>query len=115
MLERARQSQSVPLALNVESDGSAATVRLQTPAGVLGEAWLAISESGFETAVGRGENADRVLYNDHVVRKLLSVPLDRPVTLALDPSWKRKQLRLVAFLQDPSTLAVTGATEARWP
>jgi hypothetical protein len=82
------------------------------------ELWVAVSESGLVTRVGRGENARRTLADDFVVRRLERVgalaaapgpPRAAAVTLPLDPAWNRGRLRVAAFLQDPQTLAIAGA------
>jgi hypothetical protein len=79
---------------------------------------VAVYENGLVTAVGRGENSSRTLRNDYVVRRLQKAFALPPavgsrqageVTLPLDRTWKRANLGVVAFLQDPATLAVHGA------
>lgn len=79
---------------------------------------VAIVEEGLETSVTRGENAKRSLRNDHVVRRLQVVDRlgqgasrggEHQVTVDLDPAWNRDGLGVVAFLQDPKTLAIYGA------
>lgn len=79
---------------------------------------VAVFENGFTTRIARGENGGRTLQNDFVVRRLekvATVPASagvstHDVTIALDPAWKRGQLGVAVFLQDPSTLRVFGAT-----
>jgi hypothetical protein len=89
----------------------------QAAAGDL-DAWVAIVETGLTTPVQAGENASQTLRNDHVVRRLekaFSLPGTAgaagsgEVTLGLDKRWKTPDLRVVAFLQDPATLAIHGA------
>ena len=84
---------------------------------------VALTESGLETAVGRGENGGKVLRNDHVVRRLtaageLASPeaeLVTRVTLPLADGWRRDRLDVVAFVQDPRTGAVLGAARVLGP
>lgn len=80
--------------------------------------WVAVYETGLTTPVGSGENASRTLKNDYVVRRLekaFTLPAaagarrSETVTLGLDKRWKRQNLGVAAFLQDPGTLAIQGA------
>ena len=82
---------------------------------------VALYEKDLTTSVERGENASRTLHNDYVVRRLVragevarreGASLAEPVAFALDPSWKVRDLGVVAFLQDPGTRAVHGAARA---
>jgi len=83
------------------------------------EVLVAVYENGLETPVGAGENAHRKLHNDRVVRKLVraaTLPAgggsaEQRLELALDPAWG-KDVGLVAFVQEPSTLRVLAVTEA---
>jgi hypothetical protein len=83
------------------------------------EVLVAIYENGLETPVRRGENADRRLRNDRVVRHLAragSLPagggeVDTRLDLPIDAGWSRR-LGIVAFVQEPSTLRVLAAAEA---
>ncbi|HRC88071.1 MAG TPA: DUF1223 domain-containing protein, partial [Thermoanaerobaculia bacterium] len=75
----------------------------------------AVVENGFSTAVARGENARRQLDNDFVVRRLAQAKATPgkalPVSLELESGWKRENLRLVVFVQEPETLEILGAAE----
>jgi hypothetical protein len=70
------------------------------------------------TPVGRGENADRTLHDERVVRRLVrafALPAgggkaEARLELPLQPSWGRR-LGVVAFVQEPSTLRVLAAVE----
>jgi len=82
--------------------------------------FLALTEDGLETKVLAGENKGRRLRHEAVVQSLLplgSVSLSEnglslhSASLKLDPDWKRENLHLVAWLQDPQTLRVLGATK----
>ena len=120
LIDRAAGSLPDELRLTIRQNGDrltahlAATVRSGSP-----EAWLAVAESGFETPVGRGENANHTLRNDNVVRRLEAVELsdarEGRLEIEIDPEWKRNRVRLVAFLQDPATMAVTAAAQAPLP
>jgi len=83
--------------------------------------WVALYQKDLTTSVARGENADRTLRNDYVVRRLekaFSVDAaagstgSGEVSLKLEPDWKRSDLGVVAFLQDPRTQAIHGAARA---
>lgn len=116
LLRDARGSLRDELSLEIEESAAGLTARLSSLESTGSRrAWLAVAESGFETPVGRGENAHHTLRNDNVVRRLEAVELGEDVPVELDPEWKRERLRLVAFLQDPKTLAVTAATQVRLP
>ncbi|HEV7516615.1 MAG TPA: DUF1223 domain-containing protein [Thermoanaerobaculia bacterium] len=116
------------VALRLAPEG--ATVKAAVDASVSGGAggahaldvWVALYETNLSTAVGRGENARRTLRNDYVVRRLVkafTLPAtpgaaqSGAVALAIDPTWKRGDLGVAAFLQDPATLAIHGAAVQR--
>lgn len=112
------------------------TARLLRPVPGSGvDVWVALTESGLTTAVGAGENATATLHDDQVVRRLVKAfslpPTARAgssgaagpagakgsggeartadVTLPIDGSWNRAALDVVAFMQDPQSLAIYGA------
>ncbi len=85
------------------------------------ELWVALYQKNLITSVERGENASRTLHDDYVVRRLVKALSlsggagahgSGTVSLALEPSWKRSDLGVVAFLQDPASLAIEGAARA---
>ena len=89
--------------------------------GAEGERWqamVALFESGLVTSVPRGENAGRSLGNSRVVRRLteaFSLPAragaarSEKIELELEEGWKRRNLGVAVFLQDPVTLRIHGA------
>ena len=113
------------------------TARLLRPVpGPSVDVWVALTESGLTTAVGAGENATATLHDDQVVRRLVkafSLPSTAAAagtagangaagangtggearsaegTLPIDARWNRAALDVVAFLQDPQSLAIYGA------
>jgi hypothetical protein len=101
-LERAPQLQKATLTL--QRSGDRLEITGEAPAG---ELWIAVTEAGLETIATRGENRGRHLVHAPVVRSFRELstisagPLRRETTLALDPSWKRAALRVVAAIQDP--------------
>lgn len=83
---------------------------------------VAVVESGLITEVKSGENEDRRLANDSVVRQLERVGTVVPggaatrvaeLTLALGEGWRKDRLEIVAWLQDPSTMTILGAARTR--
>lgn len=95
---------------------------MQAAAGGSLDLWIAVWETGLDTPVGAGENASRTLHNDYVVRRLekaLTLPGkagardSREIVLGLDKRWKRENLGVAAFLQDPMTRAIHGAASRR--
>lgn len=84
--------------------------------------WVALWQDDLVTPVSRGENADRTLENDRVVRSLVRA-FELParsgaeaagrVELELDPGWPRDDLGVVAFVQHPRTRAIHGAAGTR--
>ncbi len=79
---------------------------------------LAVTESGLSTQVGQGENHGRLLRHTAVVRELRRIGTTIGGTfamhyrLSLRPDWRRQNLRVVIFLQDPWTLEISGAAQA---
>ncbi|MEO1369883.1 MAG: ATPase, T2SS/T4P/T4SS family, partial [Acidobacteriota bacterium] len=80
---------------------------------------VAVTEGDFSVDVKSGENARRTLRHRHVVRELREVgrvapgdPAAQALVVPVDPEWNRRQLRVVAFVQDPVTLEIHGA--ASW-
>ena len=83
------------------------------------ELLAAVYERDLNTPVGRGENGGHTLHNDYVVRSLDRV--DRiaaggpasshhAATLHFSKDWDASRLGVAAFLQDPKTLEIVGAS-----
>jgi len=85
------------------------------------ELLFAVVETGLVTPVKRGENGGRTLRNDHVVRSMEKARLEpgadgrfrTAASLKLAASWAPKNLAVVAFVQEPRTLAIRGADSRR--
>jgi hypothetical protein len=82
------------------------------------DVYVAVTESGLSNQVSKGENRGHRLQHSSVVHvlqkigKLNSGPaakFEHVVELPLDPSWKRENLRVVAFAQEPNVGRVLGA------
>ena len=84
--------------------------------------WVALWQDGLVTPVSRGENADRVLRDDRVVRSLVraaEVSAERGsevtarVELPLGADWPHADLGVAAFLQESAAGPVHAAAAAR--
>ncbi len=94
------------------------TASLRGTASSSADVYVVIVENGVTTAVKSGENVGRRLVNDHIVRSLTrsfavksgSAAGKHTVNVNLDPTWRREGLGIVAFIQDPKTLLIQGAS-----
>jgi hypothetical protein len=84
---------------------------------------LAVFENGLVSKIGAGENGGREITYDYTVRKLLPVfELDgakgasasKELNIDLDDSWSLDHLGVAAFIQDPTSLRIEGAS-SRYP
>jgi hypothetical protein len=119
----AKAQGAVTLVPAVRGGEVAVTVTAQAPAGQKTlDVMVALYESGLSTEVRGGENAQKTLRDDYVVRRLQrafkvsgSDERQESVTLRLDKDWQRGKLGVAAFLQDPKTHQVFGAAAAALP
>jgi hypothetical protein len=83
------------------------------------EVILAVTETRLDTDVQRGENGGRKLRHTGVARSLKTVGrvsnanYSAVASYRLDPSWKRENVKLVVFLQDPVSRKILGAAAVR--
>jgi hypothetical protein len=86
------------------------------------EVWLAVTETGLHNAVSGGENAGQDLHHAPVVRwlhKAGTAARDAAPSFAgesdlkLDSTWKRRNLRIVAFVQEKRSRHILGAAVTR--
>jgi hypothetical protein len=75
--------------------------------------WLALTEENLHTDVPRGENAGSRLAHGPIVRRLSRLGAADPgftgeVAPALDPAWKKENLRAVVFVQRDGSLQIVG-------
>lgn len=83
--------------------------------------FVALSEAGLSSQVTRGENQGRTVAHAPVVRVLEPVATIAgagwagSVRLVVTKSWRRENLRIVAFAQDRSSGRVVGIATARLP
>lgn len=102
-----------------ELDSAAGSTRLRISAEDTksSELLLAVTEDGLQTQVKRGENGGHILAHTGVVRWMKAVgKFDKKAsametTVAIDPAWKRENLRIVAILQRPSGLVIGAASQ----
>ena len=104
---------------SLSSQSAEVTVSVENlpPEAHAAELWLAVTERGLASNVLRGENEGRNLTHAAILRSLTHVRarhVDAGIAkatnnVALDPSWKRENLRFVVFLQEPNTLHIFGA------
>jgi hypothetical protein len=104
--------------------GNALTVNARLPAltgrtpGEAADVFLAITEDHLHSDVKSGENAGRSFDHVAIVRSLRSIvrlrpgqPGDTPISVsfALDPAWKREQLRAIVFVQEEKSRRILAA------
>lgn len=86
------------------------------------EIFFVVFQNGLVTTVPRGENANKTLENEYVVRRMdrAAIVAAMPggthsltVTTELANDWKRDELGVAVFLQDPDTLRIYGASAAQ--
>ena len=77
---------------------------------------IALVERGVMSKVLKGENAGRALRHENVVRIFKTVPLgaqaEGEVELKLPSTFVRRNLSVIGYVQDPTTLAIVGAEGA---
>jgi hypothetical protein len=80
---------------------------------------LALYENGLVSKIGAGENGGREITYDYTVRRLLPVfELDsgkgasasKQLNIELEDSWSLDHLGVAAFIQDPTSLRIEGAS-----
>lgn len=83
------------------------------------EVWLGVTEDGLYSKVDAGENSGHTLYHAAVLRYLhkIGVAQDAGFTgeakVKLNSKWDRKNLNIVAFVQDKKSLKIIGAAEIK--
>ena len=91
--------------------------------GDVAEVWLAITETALHSSVTGGENTGHDLHHAPVARWFHKAGATDPNAapsfvgesdLKLDSAWKRKNLRVVAFVQEKRSRHILGATVARF-
>ena len=101
---------NAPVSGNITLDASRnggnidATITANVPAN--SDIVLVVFESGLTTAIRGGENMGRAANDDAILRKLWKVKPGK-VTVPISTAWKN--LGVVVFLQDRTTLAISSA------
>lgn len=125
-IARAAKEPAATIALRLVPSGDrvAVTADVDLPEALRARKWallLAVFEKGLLTSVSRGENGGRSLHNDFVVRSLRRIAKLKAggpghsqfeAAVALDKDWKRSELGVAAFLQDPHSLEIRGAARS---
>ncbi len=81
--------------------------------------YVAVVEDNLVSVISRGENSGRTLAHSSVVRDLHQIGSFREnssgieATVNIAPSWKRKDVRIVVFMQTGGDLQVRGAGESK--
>lgn len=90
-------------------------VRVRAPEKSAGDVFLAITEDNLTSRVKSGENGGRELHHSAVVRKLERLGRLRQgaftgtTAVRFDNDWKRQDLRVVVWVQEPENGKITGA------
>ena len=120
LTEHLRRESSEPLArVRVGVEGDVVSVHVERAAdvapGQAADVLLAVTESNLRSEVRAGENRGETLAHAPVVRSLAKVgsldgaAFDGRVRVDVDPSWKRENLRFVAFVQARASRHILGA------
>jgi hypothetical protein len=101
---------------NIKVDQNKATLNYQTQGNISNTVlFIAVVQKSAQTKVARGENGGRTLSHVQIVRSLNSLDLkgsNGAETITLPKGFDPQGSELIAFLQNTSTGAITGATKA---
>ena len=126
-IETAARNAKATIEITPGNSGNAAVENLSVRVGKLSgatsgdtpEVWLAVTESQLHSAVKAGENKGEDLQHASVVRRLQKIgeakgsgdfSFTNDATVKLDSSWKRENIRLVAFVQEKKSRRVLAAS-----
>ncbi len=115
-ITEAAHSSSAPPQIALVPEADRVDVKITNAGTAPLDVLLAITESDLSTQVGNGENQGRLLRHTAVVRELEKIgtisggQFSAQERLRLSPDWRRQNLHAVVFLQDPTTLAISGAS-----
>ena len=99
-----------------EDDAIAIATAQAEPAPAGGTALLVVLyERDLSTEIPSGENRNKTLHYDYVVRALKQATNGDPVRFSLEDGWKREDLGVVAFVQDKRSGAILGIDRVREP
>jgi len=111
--QAALRPQSADIQISVSGDKLSVSVK--TAENVAGTVMLALTEDKLSTKVSAGENGGRELHHSAVVRKLQSLgrlqqgSFKYSAPLKLSKDWKRENMRIVVFVEDPSSGNIEGS------
>jgi hypothetical protein len=114
-VEKAATDRKQPLEVLVAAARPGLDVVVRPPPGLRGRLLVAISEERLSSKVERGENRGLTLAHGPVARLLVDdgpVGTEHHLRLGVAPGWKRDQLRVVAFVQEPGGRIVAVGTAA---
>lgn len=125
VIERAANRKKAEVSVTTQSaaDGSRIfEIKIGTlpefTAGDKPEVWIAITETGLQSNVKRGENAGEDLHHAAIVRNLRKLGTASAVgetsyaseeKVKMEPSWKRENTRVVIFIQEQKSRRILGA------
>jgi hypothetical protein len=104
-----------PLKLSVTWGAAKQSAKVQGEGSGAGELYLAFTEDGLSSAVKAGENSGSRLNHAAVVRRLVDVghvqgAFSKDIHQVPDRSWNTANLHVAAFVQDPASATVLGAS-----
>lgn len=114
-VEKAAARGKARLEVLVASARPGLEVVVRPPAGLSGRLVVALSEDRLSSKVERGENRGLTLAHAPVARLVVDegpLAAEHHVRLGLSSSWRREQLRVVAFVQEPGGRVVAVGTAA---
>lgn len=91
-------------------------------AGDIADVWIAVTEDGLHSSVNAGENAGHVLYHAAVLRYLHKIGVAQAgggaaftgsARIKFKSNWNRKDVNVVAFVQDRKSHRILGAASMR--
>ena len=112
-VEKAAARAKARLEVLVASGRPGLEVVVRPPSGLSGRLVVALSEDRLSSKVERGENRGLTLAHAPVARLLVEdgpVATEHHVRLGMSAAWKREQLRVVAFVQEPGGRVVAVGT-----
>jgi hypothetical protein len=101
--------------------GDKLQVKIKAEEGVSGDVMLALTEDNLSSKVRAGENNGKELHHAAVVRELRSLGrlrnggFETDLSLKIQKSWKRQDLRVVVFVQEPHNGSMEGAAAIPLP
>ena len=114
-VEKAATRGKARLEVMVASARPGLEVVVRPPAGLSGRLVVALSEDRLSSKVERGENRGLTLAHAPVARLVVDegpLAAEHHLRLGLSSSWRREQLRVVAFVQEPGGRVVAVGTAA---